>query len=244
MLSLTRILIASDDSVFTRALSSAIESSAQLSITGIYSSGDGLTDTILHEQPDALLIDLHDLPAEQCPAIFVLSSFASPHTVAECDRLGVSFFLRKPVDLQALVELITRYGCVPRRFSSDSQQPSAHDISRRVTQIISSLQLPAHVAGYRYARECILMTLEDPSVADSVTKILYPAVARKYHTTWTSVERDIRNAVEIAWKRSGGRMAGFSSMRRPPNRELILTIADRVRYELHLDNHRELADEA
>lgn len=58
MLSLTRILIASDDSVFTRALSSAIESSAQLSITGIYSSGDGLTDTILHEQPDALLIDL------------------------------------------------------------------------------------------------------------------------------------------------------------------------------------------
>lgn len=258
MLSLTRILIASDDSVFTRALSSAIESSAQLSITGIYSSGDGLTDTILHEQPDALLIDLmipginafsllkelHDLPAEQCPVIFVLSSFASPHTVAECDRLGVSFFLRKPVDLQALVELITRYGCVPRRFSSDSQQPSAHDISRRVTQIISSLQLPAHVAGYRYARECILMTLEDPSVADSVTKILYPAVARKYHTTWTSVERDIRNAVEIAWKRSGGRMAGFSSMRRPPNRELILTIADRVRYELHLDNHRELADEA
>ena len=220
MLSLTRILIASDDSVFTRALSSAIESSAQLSITGIYSSGDGLTDTILHEQPDALLIDLmipginafsllkdlHDLPAEQCPAIFVLSSFASPHTVAECDRLGVSFFLRKPVDLQALVELITRYGCVPRRFSSDSQQPSAHDISRRVTQIISSLQLPAHVAGYRYARECILMTLEDPSVADSVTKILYPAVARKYHTTWTSVERDIRNAVEIAWKRSGGRL--------------------------------------
>lgn len=258
MLSLTRILIASDDSVFTRALSSAIESSAQLSITGIYSSGDGLTDTILHEQPDALLIDLmipginafsllkelHDLPAEQCPTIFVLSSFASPHTVAECDRLGVSFFLRKPVDLQALVELITRYGCVPRRFSSDSQQPSAHDISRRVTQIISSLQLPAHVAGYRYARECILMTLEDPSVADSVTKILYPAVARKYHTTWTSVERDIRNAVEIAWKRSGGRMAGFSSMRRPPNRELILTIADRVRYELHLDSHRELADEA
>ena len=96
MLSLTRILIASDDSVFTRALSSAIESSAQLSITGIYSSGDGLTDTILHEQPDALLIDLmipginafsllkelHDLPAEQCPVIFVLSSFASPHTVA------------------------------------------------------------------------------------------------------------------------------------------------------------------
>ena len=88
------------------------------------------------------------------------------------------------------------------------------------------------------------MTLEDPSVADSVTNILYPAVARKYHTTWTSVERDIRNAVEIAWKRSGGRMAGFSSMRRPPNRELILTIADRVRYELHLDSHRELADEA
>lgn len=258
MLSLTRIMIASDDSIFTRALSSAIESSAELSITGIYTSGDGLTDMILREQPDALLIDLmipgnnalsvlkelHSLPAEQCPVIFVLSSFASTHTVAECDRLGVSFFLRKPIDLPALVELIMRYGCTPRRFSSDSRQPSVYDVSRRVTQIINSLHLPAHVAGYRYARECILMTLEDPSVAESVTKVLYPAVARKYHTTWTSVERDIRNAVEIAWKRSGGRMAGFSSVRRPPNRELILTIADRVRYELHLDNQRVLEGEA
>lgn len=257
MLSLTRILIASDDFSLTRSLSSAIEASAELSITGIYSSGNGLTDMILREQPDALLIDLmlpggnalsilkelKSLPADQCPVIFIVSSFASSHTVAECDRLGASFFLRKPIDLTSLVELILRYGCTPRRFSSDSQ-PSAHDVSRRVTQIISSLQLPAHVAGYRYARECILMTLKDPSVAESVTKILYPAVARKYHTTWTSVERDIRNAVEIAWKRSGGRMAGFSSTRRPPNRELILTIADRVRYELHLDSQRILEDDA
>lgn len=152
MLSLTRILIASDDSVFTRALSSTIESSAQLSITGIYSSGDGLTDTILHEQPDALLIDLmipginafsllkelHDLPAEQCPAIFVLSSFASPHTVAECDRLGVSFFLRKPVDLQALVELITRYGCVPRRFRRTASSPP-RTISRAASPRLSAV---------------------------------------------------------------------------------------------------------
>lgn len=213
---------------------------------------------ILQEQPDTLLIDLmlpggnalsvlkelKALPAEQCPVIFVISSFASSHTVAECDRLGVSFFLRKPIDLSSLVELIARYGSVPRRFSADRQQLSAHDVSRRVTQIISSLHLPAHVAGYRYARECILMTLKDPSVADSVTKILYPAVARKYHTTWTSVERDIRNAVEIAWKRSGGRMAGFSSVRRPPNRELILTIADRVRYELHLDSQCVIEDDA
>ncbi len=258
MLSLTRILIASDDSSLTRSLSSAIEVSAELSITGIYSSGDGLTDMILQEQPDTLLIDLmlpggnalsilkelKDLPAEQCPVIFIVSSFASSHTVAECDRLGASFFLRKPIDLTSLVELIIRYGCTPRKFLPDQQQPSAHDVSRRVTQIISSLQLPAHVAGYRYARECILMTLNDPSVAESVTKILYPAVARKYHTTWTSVERDIRNAVEIAWKRSGGRMTGFSSTKRPPNRELILTIADRVRYELHLDNQRSFEADA
>ena len=87
--------------------------------------------------------------------------------------------------------------------------------------------------GYRYVRDGILMTLEDPASADSVTKLLYPAIAKKHRVTWTSVERDIRNAVTLAWKRSGGHFPGFSATRRPTNREFILTIADHIRFELH-----------
>ena len=247
----TQVMIASEDSTFSQLLCAALPPSGGLSVSGVYTSGTGLVDAIRREHPDVLLIDLllpgvntltilnelGQLPAGQQPAVYVLSSFASPETVAECDRLGVSFFLRKPVDIHSLIDLISRYGSTSRHASVDSR-PSEHDISMRVTQIIGSMQLPAHVAGYRFVRECILMTLKDPSMADSVTKILYPAVAKRYDTTWTSVERDIRNAIEIAWKRSGGNMPGFSTIRRPANREFILTIADRVRFELHLESGR------
>ena len=245
----TQVMIASEDSTFSQRLCAALALSDGLSIAGVHTSGAGLMDAIRQKHPDVLLIDLilpgvntltilnelSQLPASQQPAIYVLSSFASSETVAECDRLGVSFFLRKPVDIPSLIDLISRYGSASCRARCGSQ-PSEHDIFKRITQIINSLQLPAHVAGYRFVRECILMTLKEPSMADSVTKILYPAVAKKYDTTWTSVERDIRNAIEIAWKRSDGKMPGFSTIRRPANREFILTIADRVRFELHLES--------
>ncbi|MCD8356830.1 MAG: response regulator [Clostridia bacterium] len=250
MLPVTQMIIASEDSTFSQLLCAAIPPSSGLSVIGIYTSGIGLMDAIRCKKPDVLLIDLmlpgintltilnelNQLPSENRPAVYVLSAFASPETVAECDRLGVCFFLRKPIETAALIDLVSRYGSSSRYVSLRANiHPTQHDISMRITQIMSSLRLPAHVAGYRFARECILMTLNDPSMADSVTKILYPAVAKKYDTTWTSVERDIRNAIEIAWKRSNGKMSGFSSVRRPANREFILTIADRVRFEMHLE---------
>lgn len=251
----TQVMIASEDSTFSQHLCAALTLSDGLSISGIYTSGTGLMDAICQKHPDVLLIDLmlpdvnaltilnelFHLPADQHPAIYVLSSFASPETVAECDRLGASFFLRKPVDISSLIDLMSRYGS-PARCVRPSSGPSEHEIFMRITQILNSLQLPAHVAGYRFARECIFMTLKDPSMADSVTKILYPAVAKQYDTTWTSVERDIRNAIEIAWKRSDGNMPGFSTVRRPANREFILTIVDRVRFELHLKFQHSISD--
>lgn len=251
----TQVMIASEDSTFSQRLCATLSLSDRLSISGVYTSGTGLIDVICQKHPDILLIDLMlpgvntltilnelcQLPADQHPAIYVLSSFASPETVSECDRLGVSFFLRKPVDIPSLIDLMSRYGSTSRYAKPDSS-PSEHEISMRITQIMNSLQLPAHVAGYRFVRECILMTLKEPCMADSVTKILYPAVAKRYDTTWTSVERDIRNAIEIAWKRSDGNMPGFSTVRRPANREFILTIADRVRFELHLGFQHSISD--
>lgn len=252
----TQVMIASEDSTFSQHLCASLPLSDRLSISSVHHSGTGLIDVICQEHPDVLLIDLmlpgvntltilnelSQLPAMQQPTVYVLSSFASPETVAECDRLGVSFFLRKPIDITSLINLIIRYGNTSRRIRVSSH-PTEHELSARVTQIIASMQIPAHVAGYQFVRECILLTLKDPAMANSVTKILYPTVAKKYNTTWTSVERDIRNAIEIAWKRSDKKMPGFRSVHRPANREFILTIADRVRFELHLESEDSSSDE-
>lgn len=252
MLSVIRVMIASEDSTFSKLFSATTQPSEGLSVVGMYTSGIGLMDAIRHDKPDVLLIDfmlpgvntltiLHEinrLTSEERPTVYVLSSFASPETVAECHRLGVCFFLRKPIDIASLIDLISRYGISSRHsLYQPKAQPSWLDVFMYVTQILTSLQIPAHVAGYGYVRECIMLTLADTSTADSVTKILYPTVAKNNNTTWTSVERDIRNAIEIAWKRSNGYMPGFSTVRRPPNREFILTIVDRVRCEMHLDQN-------
>ena len=118
----TQVMIASEDSTFSQRLCAALALSDGLSIAGVHTSGAGLMDAIRQKHPDVLLIDLmlpgvntltilnelSQLPASQQPAIYVLSSFASSETVAECDRLGVSFFLRKPVDIPSLIDLISR----------------------------------------------------------------------------------------------------------------------------------------
>ncbi|MDO4174000.1 MAG: sporulation initiation factor Spo0A C-terminal domain-containing protein [Eubacteriales bacterium] len=245
MLSVIQVMLASEDSTFSKLFFSTAQPAKGLSVIGMYPSGLGLMDAIRRDHPDVLLLDLmlpgvnawtilHEinlLAPERRPAVYILSSFESSETIAECRRLGARFFLRKPVHMEQLTELIIRYGVSQPHM----QNPSRHDIFVRVTQILQSLQVPAHVAGYGYVRECIMMVLDDASPGISVTKVLYPAVGNKNHASWTSVERDIRNAIELAWKRCNGYMPGFSAGRRPSNREFIFTIADRVRYETHID---------
>lgn len=250
MVHITQVMIADEDSTFARLVCKALHSMDGFSVTGVYQTGIGLVEAVRREKPDILLLDLllpgvnaltvlrdlNTLPTEQRPCIFIVSSFASAEISAECDRLGVSFFLRKPIAITALIDLMSRHSAISYQpVQRIAAKPTQYDILLRITQVLSSMKFPAHVMGYRYAREGILMTLEDSSSADCVTKILYPSIAKKFQTTWTSVERDIRNAITIAWKRSNNSFPGFSSTRRPANREFILTISDRIRYEMQLD---------
>lgn len=112
----------------------------------------------------------------------------------------------------------------------------AHDLEKDVTEMIHEIGVPAHIKGYQYLREAIMMSVEDGEMLNSITKILYPTIAKKYQTTSSRVERAIRHAIEVAWSR--GKMETLDALfgytisigkGKPTNSEFIALIADRIR---------------
>lgn len=113
---------------------------------------------------------------------------------------------------------------------------NSHNLERDVTDMIHEIGVPAHIKGYQYLREAIIMSVEDAEMLGSITKVLYPTIAKKYQTTASRVERAIRHAIEVAWNR--GRMETLDAMfgytintgkGKPTNSEFIALIADKIR---------------
>ena len=118
------------------------------------------------------------------------------------------------------------------------QQVISHNLERDVTDMIHEIGVPAHIKGYQYLREAIMMSVEDAEMLGSITKVLYPTIAKKYQTTASRVERAIRHAIEVAWNR--GRMETLDAMfgytintgkGKPTNSEFIALIADKIRLQ-------------
>lgn len=112
------------------------------------------------------------------------------------------------------------------------------DLEKDVTDMIHEIGVPAHIKGYQYLREAIMMSVKDVEMLGSITKILYPTIAKKYQTTPSRVERDIRHAIEVAWSR--GRMETLDALfgytintgkGKPTNSEFIALIADKIRLQ-------------
>lgn len=120
------------------------------------------------------------------------------------------------------------------------------EVIKYVTDVMLDIGVPAHLKGYHYLRTAIVMTKEDMEVAGSVTKLLYPDVAKKYKTTEQKVERAIRNAIEVSWERGNAEtfeeLFGYSALSgkgRPTNSEYIAQIADKINLELRSDRKTE-----
>ena len=120
--------------------------------------------------------------------------------------------------------------------STREKNEMIHDLEQDVTNMIHEIGVPAHIKGYQYLREAIMMSVEDPSMISSITKILYPTIAKRFQTTPSRVERAIRHAIEVAWSR--GRMETLDALfgytidtgkGKPTNSEFIALIADRIR---------------
>lgn len=132
---------------------------------------------------------------------------------------------------------ISRFVIEPGKTAGKKTQ-TEHDLEQDVTDMIHEIGVPAHIKGYQYLREAIMMTVEDIEMLNSITKILYPTIAKKFQTTPSRVERAIRHAIEVAWSR--GRMETLDALfgytvntgkGKPTNSEFIALIADRIRLQ-------------
>ena len=178
------------------------------------------------------------------PPRFILTSMvAGTSLFVEGVHAGADICLKKPLDYPSLLLHIESLS--ERRNDASQESGSSEsglDLEAQVTKIIHQIGIPAHIKGYQYLRSAILMTIEDNDIINSVTKILYPSVAKKYATTTSRVERAIRHAIEVAWDRGDidtlNSYFGYTinnSRGKPTNSEFIAMIADnlRLKYKLY-----------
>lgn len=152
-------------------------------------------------------------------------------------NLGAAYFLQKPCDIVALASRIRSVAGVSKTTSPQSDKVYKYEPSLEsvVTEIIHEIGIPAHIKGYQYLREAIILTINDMEIINAVTKALYPAVAKKFGTTPSRVERAIRHAIEVAWDRGDvevlQKFFGYTVSNikgKPTNSEFIAMIADRL----------------
>ena len=176
------------------------------------------------------------------PVFLMLSPVANQTMIAEAISAGADSFLMKPFDMQSLCDHLGRLLASRGKANAQSAESAPPDIETQVTKIIHQIGVPAHIKGYQYLRTAILLTIQDSDVINSVTKVLYPSVAKKYQTTTSRVERAIRHAIEVAWDRGDvdtlNSYFGYTIQNnrgKPTNSEFIAMIADnlRLKYKLY-----------
>ncbi len=178
-------------------------------------------------------------------SFIIVSMVANQNLFVEATNLGAELCLLKPYNYTSMIEHIdaitTRRAKPHASLPAEPTTKSTVDLETQVTQIIHQIGVPAHIKGYQYLRTAILMTINDSEIINSVTKVLYPSVAKKYSTTTSRVERAIRHAIEVAWDRGDvdtlNSYFGYTIQNnrgKPTNSEFIAMIADNLRLKLKL----------
>lgn len=178
------------------------------------------------------------------PYFIITSTHDNAYVEKELINNGASYFMLKPFDLSSLCDrveaLASQLDSVP--ITAKKLSPSK-DIEILVTEVIHQIGVPAHIKGYHYLREAIILSMEDNDMINSVTKILYPTVAKKFKTTSSRVERAIRHGIEVAWDRGDvdvlNSYFGYTvhtGRGKPTNSEFIAMIADRLRLQMKKDS--------
>ena len=233
-------------------LRDALEETGRFVVTASTGNGSEVLQLIETAKPDILVLDyllpgldglaiLRQMKKEDRPQILMTSAFVGQETTAEAGILGASMFLRKPYNETAMIEHLLRLAEKAEEQAQDRSQDHALGLEELVTSIIHEVGVPAHIKGYQYVREAIMITVENLDVINSVTKVLYPEVAQKYHTTPSRVERAIRHAIEVAWDRGDletlQKFFGYTvsnTKGKPTNSEFIAMISDRIRLKLKI----------
>lgn len=212
--------------------------------------GNTALDMISKNGYDAVIVDLwlskidgigiiratSKMDRSEKPSMILMSPINKQSILLEATESGADLCVPKPFDFSSLVYHIEAILKAKSRTSSEKESSSIADLEAQVTKIIHQIGIPAHIKGYQYLRTAILMTIDDTDIINSVTKVLYPSVAKKYQTTTSRVERAIRHAIEVAWDRGDvdtlNSYFGYTiqnSRGKPTNSEFIAMIADNLR---------------
>ncbi len=167
------------------------------------------------------------------PLYIVTASYTTPMLEREVVSAGAAYFALSPYSKDDMVERM--FSLLVQRDRQPELLSSASSMRRQVTEILHQIGVPAHIKGYHYLRDSIIMAVEDPDIINAVTKQLYPGVAKRYNTTSSRVERAIRHAIEVAWDRGDvdvlNSYFGYTihnTRGKPTNSEFIAMIADKL----------------
>ncbi len=257
------VAIADDNEKMVEVLSRIIDQDEDLKLVGKAHNGEEICNIIKEKQPDVVVLDIimpkldglsvmerlsHDDNLKKVPSFIVVSAVGQERITEDAFDLGADYFMLKPFDNKMLlnrIKHIRRAGRTPdegkwerprKGEAEDTYDPG--NLETDVTDIIHEIGVPAHIKGYQYLRDAIILSVNDMEMLNSITKILYPTIAKRHQTTPSRVERAIRHAIEVAWSR--GKMDTIDELfgytvstgkGKPTNSEFIALIADKIRLE-------------
>ncbi|BCB04675.1 sporulation transcription factor Spo0A [Bacillus sp. KH172YL63] len=251
-----KVCVVDDNRELTSLLEDYIASQNDMEVVGVAHNGQDCLDLLEEVDPDVLVLDiimphLDGLAVlerlrerKNIPNVIMLTAFGQEDVTKKAVDLGASYFILKPFDMENLVSHIRQ---VSGKSNSIIKKPSSsrmnteqkpRNLDASITSIIHEIGVPAHIKGYLYLREAISMVYNDIELLGSITKVLYPDIAKKYNTTASRVERAIRHAIEVAWSRGNidsiSSLFGYTvsmSKAKPTNSEFIAMVADKLRLE-------------
>ncbi len=263
------ILIADDNQDFSRTLSSYINKQEDMEVIAMAKDGNEAIDMISNTMPDVVILDvimphldglgvlekINMIKTDKRPVCIMLSAVGQDKITQKAVALGADYYVVKPFDIEVLIKRIREI-----KFFKPNQQVNnfiakeakqkyielpenevkkEENLEALVTNVIHEVGVPAHIKGYQYLREAIMMVINDIDVINQITKSLYPKIAFKFNTTPSRVERAIRHAIEVAWGRGQQEAVenifGYTisaAKGKPTNSEFIAMIADKLRLEL------------
>ena len=257
------VAIADDNEKMLRLLGKIIDSEEDCNVVGTARDGEEAYNVIKTKEPDVVLLDIvmpkldglgvldrvnHDKSIKKHPTFIMISAIGQEKITEDAFNLGADYYIMKPFDNDMVINRIKHVkdsgNAEIRKVNAyeKAEEYGERNLEADVTEIIHEIGVPAHIKGYQYLRDAIVMSVNDMDMLNSITKVLYPTIAKKYQTTSSRVERAIRHAIEVAWSR--GKMDTIDEMfgytihngkGKPTNSEFIALITDRIRlqYKMH-----------
>lgn len=251
------VAIADDNERILDLLGEIIESDKDLKLVGKANNGEDVYRIIKEKEPDVVLLDLimpkidgisvmemigRDQTMKKHPNFIIVTAIGQERITEDAFEKGASYYILKPFNNETVIQRIKSSGSMTRhdyqsgavKYETETVKPE--NLEKQVTDMIHEIGIPAHIKGYHYLRDAILMAIDDMDVLNAITKILYPTVAKKNQTTASRVERAIRHAIEVAWSRGKldtlEELFGYTVSNgkgKPTNSEFIALVADTIR---------------